>query len=505
MSKLEQPSPRPGPTTNPPAAQVSDGNDAERFGYRQDLRRTLRFFAVFGVSFSIISITTGIFLNFGVAIDNWGPAAIWLWPAVGAGQLLVALVVAELSTRIPLAGYAYQWSSRLVNSTYGWFVGFAGLMNMTIGGGSIALLAASPLLLSEFGENNPSGHLVLTVAVILMVLPVAINIISVQLATRVNTVAVITEIIGTVVFGVLLFVLWGVKAKPSHHGFGFLGNTTGLVHHPTWYAVVLAGLLGAYTIAGFEFAADMAEESVNARYNVPRAIILAVAGSVVLGMVALIGFTVAIPQLATTQQSSLPLVTIAHYWLTSWVVKVLIGFVIFSMFSINVVIIAAQSRLVYSMARDNMIPMSGFFRKVNHRTQTPIGALVVFGVIDIGFMFYGYLQTNSFNTLVGATAILPFIIYFMITLAYAIKRRVMQQVTGAFSLGRFAPLVIGLVLAWTLALIAALSLPSSFHGADKVVGGAAVVAALWYITVLRRRLKHGRAGVRPIEEMLDEG
>ena len=35
-------------------------------------------------------------------------------------------------------------------------------------------------------------------------------------------------------------------------------------------------------------------------------------------------------------------------------------------------------------------------------------------------MIYGYFQTSAFGTLVGATAIIPYIIYFLITLAYAI-------------------------------------------------------------------------------------
>ena len=67
---------------------------------------------------------------------------------------MIALVVAELGTRIPLAGYAYQWSARLVNSTYGWFVGFAGLLYMTVGGGGDHVGVASPLLLSEFNSQR---------------------------------------------------------------------------------------------------------------------------------------------------------------------------------------------------------------------------------------------------------------------------------------------------------------------------------------------------------------
>ena len=34
------------------------------------------------------------------------------------------LVYAHLASRIPVTGYAYQWSSRLVNKNYGWFTGW---------------------------------------------------------------------------------------------------------------------------------------------------------------------------------------------------------------------------------------------------------------------------------------------------------------------------------------------------------------------------------------------
>ncbi len=327
---------------------------------------------MFAIAFSIISITTGIFLNYGFGLAYWGPAAIWTWPIVGVCNMMIALVVAELGTRIPLAGYAYQWSARLVNPTYGWFVGFAGLLYMAVGGGAIMLEVASPLLLSEFNVNNPSARLVLTVAINLMLLPVVINIISIQVAARVNNVAVFTEIIGTVVFGVLLFVLWGVHAKPSPYGAGILFKTTSVFHNPTWYAFALASLLGVFTLVGFELAADMSEDAVNPVHSVPRGVLWAVGGSVVLGMIALIGFTIAIPDLKTVEQAPLPLLAIAGYWLPSWLVKVFVAFVVFSMFAILVVGSGAQARLVFSMSRDNMLPFSGFLRKVNVRSQTPI-------------------------------------------------------------------------------------------------------------------------------------
>ena len=51
------------------------------------------------------------------------------------------------------------------------------------------------------------------------------------------------------------------------------------------------------TLVGFELAADMSEDAVDPRRSVPRGVIWAVAGSAILGMIALIGFTIAVPNL----------------------------------------------------------------------------------------------------------------------------------------------------------------------------------------------------------------
>jgi amino acid transporter len=249
--------------------------------------------------------------------------------------------------------------------------------------------------------------------------------------------------------------------------------------------------------------ADMSEDAVNPVRSVPRGVLWAIVGSAVLGMIALIGFTVAIPNLKLVDSSSLPLLTIAGYWLPGWLVKVFIAFVIFSMFAILVVGAGAQARLCYSLARDNMLPFSGWLRRVNARSQTPIVALLVFAVIDLAVLWYGYLQSSAFGTLVGATAIIPYIIYFLITVAYAVKRRKLDDIPGAFSLGRWAWPVIIFVLAYSLVIMITLSLPSTFHGSDRVLLYGAGLAALWYFAALLWRLRAGTAGVRPVDDLVD--
>src|SRR6202041_437856 len=145
----------------------------------------------------------------------------------------------------------------------------------------------------------------------------------------------------------------------------------------------------------------------------------------------------------------------------------------------------------------------GALKKINASTQTPIVALLVFAVIDIGVTWYGYLQASAFATLVGATAIIPYIIYFLITGGYAWKRRTLDSIPGAFSLGRWAWPVIIFVLAYSALIIVVLSVPAPFHSSDKVVAYGAGLALLWYVCALFWRLRRGNAGVKPIEDLVE--
>ncbi|MEJ7755329.1 MAG: amino acid permease [Nocardioidaceae bacterium] len=355
--------------------QSSEEHVVNEFGYRQELRRTLRLFSVFAVAFSIISITTGIFLNYSFAYMQLGPVSIWTWPVAAVGQTLVVLVLAELATRIPLAGANYQWASRLVGPTYGWFVGALGVLNLAVGLPGIMLLAASPLLAFTLGNDAPTPRLTLFLALLILTIAYLVNVISVQVAARVNNVAVFTEILGTVVLAVALFVLWVADYKETDHGIDFLGQSAHPPGQSFWYSVVLASLLGIYTIVAFETAADMSEEAVDAQRSVPRAMIGAVVISGVLGMIVLIGFTIAVPNDAVIAEFGLP--GVFQYWIGAELARTFVGIVVFSMFALTVVGGAASARLLYAMARDNMLPGSKALAKVNPRTLTPLPALLV--------------------------------------------------------------------------------------------------------------------------------
>jgi amino acid transporter len=234
---------------------------------------------------------------------------------------------------------------------------------------------------------------------------------------------------------------------------------------------------------------------VESQHSVPRGIIAGVCISAVLGMFALISFTLAIPNIKAVQASSLPLVTIADHWMAHGIVRVIVLLVAFSMFALDVITIAACGRLIFSLSRDNMLPFSKQLREVGHRSQTPMTALLVSGAIMIALMWWGYLQSSAFGTLIGATSLAPYLVYLLIVVVYLLKRQTLQQVRGGFNLGRYGLPVMIVALIWVVTACLVLILPTPFHGADKIVGGGFVLALLWYVFVLRHRIKAGTAGV----------
>ena len=113
--------------------KTNDKNDLEQFGYKQELNRSMQKFSSFAISFSLISILTGIFANFHFGFSEVGPWISLTWLIVFIGQFFVALIMAELSVSFPISGYGYQWSSRLVNSKLGFATGWLLLMQFLTG------------------------------------------------------------------------------------------------------------------------------------------------------------------------------------------------------------------------------------------------------------------------------------------------------------------------------------------------------------------------------------
>jgi amino acid transporter len=477
---------------NEQAQAQADEQLLSRLGYKQELKRTLRLFSMFAISFSVISVTTGIFTNFAFATSEFGAASIWLWPVASVGALILAFVLAELASRIPLAGYSYQWGGRLIGPGYGWFVGFNLLCAFTLASGGETLLLLSPTIGTVLGLNVDSKSLMIFVSVIILLLAGLINVVGVRLTARINNVSVVTEILGTLVLGILILIAFLVKS-PAPHGAAFIFTHGPLHGQAPWYAASLALLMGAFTIGGFEASADLGEEAVGVQRTVARAIIGAVAISGVIGMITLICFAIGIPNLSAIASSPTPIADMAKFWFGSAFSRVFLVTVAYSVFALMVVQVAAIGRLIYSLSRDNMFPASRLFARVDAKTQTPVAALTLTTLLYIVVMVFAAVEGNAYVDLIGATPVFASIVYLMIVVAYGMRRNTIVK-SKAFDLGRWAMPLIGLSLIWEVYLIFDFTLPAIFHAAAKVAIGGEIVAALWYFIGLRGRLRRGEAG-----------
>ena len=77
---------------------------------------------------ALLKNKTYAFINiFGLAIGAAGGTFWFGFLVVFAGQMLVALVFAQLVSRWPIEGSIYQWSRRLIGNGYGWFSGWVAI------------------------------------------------------------------------------------------------------------------------------------------------------------------------------------------------------------------------------------------------------------------------------------------------------------------------------------------------------------------------------------------
>src|SRR4051794_40707457 len=99
----------------------SDEADLARFGYKQELRRSLGVFSSSAVAFSYISPSRGFFSFFALALGRSGGVSIWSRPPVASGRFMIAPGFAERASHYPVAGSVFQWTKYLAGKTYSWF------------------------------------------------------------------------------------------------------------------------------------------------------------------------------------------------------------------------------------------------------------------------------------------------------------------------------------------------------------------------------------------------
>src|SRR5919201_1538339 len=458
----------------------ADSRQLQAFGYRPELRRRLSLFSNFGIAFTYLSPVVGIYSLFVLGLGAGGPRYLWLMPIVVAGQLLVALVFAELGSMYPIAGALFQWAKNLLGPGYAWFVGWA------YGWALIVTVAAvdtgiapyiSELLNSLFGSNfdgtNPNTILVFTL--ILLAIQTTFNIVGVRFSALISRMGVFAEVGAT--FGIAIL----LAALGFHHGLGFTFSTQGVDFGGNWWlgAALVAILANVYIFYGFESAGDVAEEVRDASRCVPTAIIYTVLAGFVTSFVLVLAFLLAIPSHGFAKAASfnggINYIIGANTSSTA-VQDIILAFVCFAFFSCGTAIQAAASRVVYSYSRDEALPGWRVGCRVSKRFRTPVAALLLGGaLLPVLFTLLVHINPskpfhigpvvyppgiNALLLLVSFGVSGIYLAFQMVVLAALIARWRGWRPTGRFTLGRWAWPVNVLALIYGVAMLVNIVIPT---------------------------------------------
>ncbi|MHB8613191.1 MAG: amino acid permease [Candidatus Dormibacteraceae bacterium] len=437
-------------------ALTADVQDLARFGYQQELRRALGVYSSFAVAFSYISPSTGIFTLFILGIGLAGPSFFWSWPIVVVGQLLVGLNFAEVSSHFPVAGSVYQWTKYLSNRTYAWFTGwiylFAGVLTIA------AVVATVPLvlipLLNNLGINIPNTpDAQRNTAAIVLLSTTLLSIFGVRIVAFVNNTGVVFEILGMVVFAVILLLFYhhqspSVFFDGSYLGSGF-NNQLG-----TFLAAMFMSL---FVIYGFDTASTLAEETKSPRREAPRAVIASIIGAAIIGAIFLIAVIIAVPGdmnkfVSDTNAGKFaagPLVDIITSNFPGWAANLYLFVVFAAIYVCCLAIQTATIRLAFGMGRDGKLPLARAYNHVHPGLHTPVGTCIVIGVLaGLPLIYYAGAGTIA----IGATGMI-YLSYILGNLAILIARlNGWPKESAPFKLGSWGTIINILALVWGVAM-----------------------------------------------------
>ncbi|MFJ5837491.1 APC family permease [Streptomyces shenzhenensis] len=426
----------------------TDAGELAEYGYQQELRRTLSAWAVFAIGFATISPVVGIYAVVQLGFVFAGPA--WIWAVVVAflGQLLVAVVYAELSSQFPITGGVYQWVRRLAGPRLGWLVGWIYLASAIASLTTVAYLGASWLSML-FADGTPSAATHVLLGVVFVVVALAINLLGVNPVKHFLNAGIIAEGVASIAVSLILL------AFAHHNGFGILFDTLGA--QGASGGSVTAGFLTCLAVAGWAFlgfdaTTQVAEETEQPRRSVPRALLRAylfVAFTVLLTGLAV---TLALkrPEDAVSGSVTDPVFEAVTGGLGGWSEKPFIIVVLIAFFACAISIQTYIGRAVYAFARDRQLPFAPTLATVGHR-QIPYVSLIATAVLAGLGLLLG-LNGNAAATLIAFGSGGFYFIFLAVAVVALVARLTGRWNPGAgqVRLGRTGLVVNVLAVVWLL-------------------------------------------------------
>ncbi|MGK2855379.1 MAG: APC family permease [Microbacteriaceae bacterium] len=484
------------PKAAPAALNAEDAKLAE-LGYTQKLDRSVGTLASFAIGFATISATTAVFTGFGAGYFTAGAPFVWTLLLAGAVFALWTFIAADLTAKLPLAGYSYQWISRINGPNLAWFTGFIALMGWVCGMTGVGFILSGYLGGLLGWSLTQSTQILLAIAVVAVC--VLINIYGVRFATMVNNIGVSLELVITVGATAMIAII-AFSAPENHQPISvlFAGGEAG--DKDSYMLAWLAAALGPFFgLIGVESGADVAEETKDARRVVPKTMFYALVTSIVIELLMYIVYVLAIKDVAAVEaNSSAPIEEIITQQAGPVVTKIIVAIALTNILACLLANILVATRLTYSMARDNMLPFSHIWRHVSPTRKTPTYSILGLGVLSTLLLLSALVNEKAFNFIIGIASLLFFFVYILQTIGLLVgykKGTIPAPEPGTFDLGKFRlPIYVTALVVFLGVAVALLFLPQ-FTTNKWVFLGIVVIAAIWWATGLRARLSRGEAGM----------
>jgi amino acid transporter len=394
------------------------------------LARRLSGLTTGAMTYACVGATAGIFSLFAFSLSSSGPAFFWGWIIVSLSLLMMCLVYAELASHYPYAGSLYQWPLRLAGRRTGWWIGWMYL------GALLALLPSyaivMPAVLNPLFGWTASTTETVVISVGLILLCTVLNLLGIELLGRLSAIGVVVELGVLVVLSLLVFILG------PHHGPGELFNSGGTgATFGDWLPGFIGGgmFVGLWALFTFETAGTLGEETIDAKRQAPRAILGAWAVTVGAGICFLVFFLLSIPDLPAAMKSGTPVQDIIDNVLPTWVVKLYLVLIAWTLLLAANALFTGMSRHIFSMARDGQLPFSGALSRTRANGVPWVAALVICVLASLPLI----VVTSDLTVLVTG-AIAAMYVPYVLVMAVSLGARLRGWPHGEpapFSLGRW--------------------------------------------------------------------
>lgn len=467
-------------------AALGDNEHLKVLGYDDTFERSMSLWANFALGFTYLSPIVGVYSLFAVALSTGGPPSVFWILIVGAGQLLVSLVFGEVVSQYPIHGGVYPWARRLWNRRYAWMAAWVYIWAMIVTITSVAQYGAG-FAASLFGLDSANPTVILLITLGLLLLALAINFSGTKWLGRVARIGLAAELIG--VIGLGLYLLFFQRKNSFSVFFDSMGVEGTGSYSTAFFGAALAGLFLFY---GFEACGDVAEEVASPAKRIPIAMIMTILVGGVSALFSFCGYVLAAPNLQAIVSGADkdPIPSILDSTVGPIGTKIFLIITVTAFISCVLSLQAAASRLLYSFARDGMLPGHRWLSKVSPRTQVPTNALIVACTVPAILAVIVWINPTLLNPITGFAVLGIYCGFQMVVLA-ALRQRVKGwRPAGPFSLGRWGMLINILALAYGLFAMFLLARPgnSGDFWADYVVLiGLGVVAGsgLLYLFIAR--------------------